>query len=69
MDRTTETQRVGPAIFETDAKGKVKRLPPKFFGEVKRTANNGESAYVLIDGETEETHFHASELDPEPPKE
>jgi predicted lipoprotein len=67
MDRIAKGQRVGVTVNELDERGKRRDIAPRFFGEVIEAADDGQSGYVRIDGEDDgRTHFHASELEPEP---
>jgi hypothetical protein len=58
-------QRVG--VKRTEHKdGKPQRVPAKFFGDVVRVDQGGETGYVKLDGQDEDTFFHGDELEPEP---
>lgn len=68
MNTMTKGQRVGVKIFELDTNGKLITLPPKFFGVVVETSEDGKNGYVHLDVHTEEherTFFDISELEPE----
>ncbi len=66
--KLTKGLRVGVKTWDYDKSGKPIEGPAKFFGQVTRPADDGESAYVQMDGQADETFFHSSELAPEKTK-